>query len=372
VNLRNKTLIVFPKTTKMTIHNVVLGIVNMTNHKILNSPLPVQHSKRKGWFICDFGNVIPKSDIVSMEHPFYTLSTKPDTKIRCYEHNGNSLTITPSILGLATIHDKDVLIYCISQLMTGMNKGKTPNRVVRFKAHDLLMTTNRPRGGESYKRLEKAFSRLTGTLIETNIKTNGTKINKKFHILESVKTIYNSPETKRMVELEVTLSEWLYNSVLGKEVLSINPDYFKLRKPIERRIYEIARKHCGQQEQWVIGIKNLHKKVGSVATLGKFKFTLNHIIKHNHLPDYSLGLQGNNVIFFHHIKQASTPDVQPEHNSFYLKPQTMENAKKIVGKTYDIYALEQEWKDWWKGSGEPELKSPDGAFINFCKKRMEP
>jgi plasmid replication initiation protein len=66
-----------------------------------------------------------------------------------------------------------------------------------------------------------------------------------------------------MVELEITLSEWLYNSVIGEEVLSINHDYFRLRKPIERRIYEIARKHCGKQKRWHIGIENLHKKVGS-------------------------------------------------------------------------------------------------------------
>jgi plasmid replication initiation protein len=53
-------------------------------------------------------------------------------------------------------------------------------------------------------------------------------------LVESVK------RTKRMVELEITLSEWLYNSVIGEEVLSINHDYFRLRKPIERRIYEIG------------------------------------------------------------------------------------------------------------------------------------
>jgi hypothetical protein len=35
-----------------------------------------------------------------------------------------------------------------------------------------------------------------------------------------------------MIELEVTLSEWLYNSVIGEEILSIDHDYFRLRKPI--------------------------------------------------------------------------------------------------------------------------------------------
>ncbi len=50
--------------------------------------LPIRHPERD-FFICDFGEVIPKSDIASMEHPLFTLSTKPDITIRDYEHNGN-------------------------------------------------------------------------------------------------------------------------------------------------------------------------------------------------------------------------------------------------------------------------------------------
>lgn len=53
-----------------------------------------------------------------------------------------------------------------------------------------------------------------------------------------------------------------------------------------------------------------------------------------------------------------------------INPKEIKNAKKIVGRQYDVYGLEAEWKDWWEKTGKPELKSPDGAFINFCKKRM--
>lgn len=61
--------------------------------------------------------------MASMEHPIFSLSTKPDTRVREYEHNGIKIAIKPSVDGLATVHDRDVLIYCISQLMT-MNEGK--------------------------------------------------------------------------------------------------------------------------------------------------------------------------------------------------------------------------------------------------------
>ena len=332
-----------------------------------NPLLPNRHPK-KGLFICDFGEVIPKSDIASMEHPLFTLSTRPDTAIRHYEHNGNTVTIAPSAYGLATIHDKDILIYCISQLMAGINQGETPNRKVCFKAHDLLVTTNRQTSGEGYKLLRKAFDRLRGTSITTNIKTNDQEIIQGFGIIDSYEIVIDDPKTKRMVELEITLSEWLYNSVIGKEILSINHDYFRLRKPIERRVYEIARKHCGHQKQWSIRLENLHKKVGSSGNIRLFKQSINHIIKHNHLPDYSLRMNSENVIF--NYKNYQEKPASQDKSRPFLKPDTIEKAKHVLGHSIDVYAVEADWIYWWEQSGEPELKSPDGAFINFCKTRI--
>jgi len=342
--------------------------------------LPERHPEQD-FFIADFGDVIPKSDIASMEHPLFTLSTKPDIAIRHYEHNGNSVTVAPSAYGMATIHDKDILIYCISQLMKAINEnidtakasGKeeyiAPSKKVRFKAHDLLVTTNKETSGDGYKRLKQAFERLAGTRIQTNIKTDEKEITKGFGIIDNYEIVVEDSKTKRMVELEITLSEWLYNSILGREVLSINRDYFRLRKPLERRIYEIARKHCGNKQQWKIGLDTLLKKSGSSSNKIEFKRMLNHIIKHNHLPDYSISIEENNVIF--HAKNTQHNRKNIDFNRPYLKPETIETAKKII-RNYglDVYALENNWLNWWKDSGEPELKSPDGAFINFCKRKV--
>ncbi len=344
-------------------------------------PLLPERHKEQDFFIAYFGSVIPKSDVASMEHPLFTLSTKPDRVIRHYEHNGNSVTIAPSAYGMATIHDKDILIYCISQLMKTVNEnidtakvqGETefvkPSRKVRFKAHDLLVTTNKETSGNAYKRLKQALDRLQGTNIKTNIKTSNKEITKGFGIIDSYEIIVEDPKTKRMVEIEITLSEWLHNSILGQEVLSINRKYFRLRKPLERRMYEIARKHCGNKKQWKIGLENLLKKSGSTSTKGKFKHMLNHIIKYNHLPDYSISIEENNVIFY--FKNDKQNRAHRDLNRPFLKPDTLENAKKIIRHMgLDVYALEAEWLEFWKNSGEPELKTPDGAFINFCKRRV--
>ena len=66
-----------------------------------------------------------------------------------------------------------------------------------------------------------------------------------------------------MIALEIKLSDWFFNAVLADELLSINRDYFRLRKPLERRLYELARKHCGEQSSGnlKIRVKSCHKGV---------------------------------------------------------------------------------------------------------------
>ena len=44
-----------------------------------------------------------------MEHPFFSLRTGKDLGIRKYTHNGEKVHITPSVLGMPTMLDKDVL-----------------------------------------------------------------------------------------------------------------------------------------------------------------------------------------------------------------------------------------------------------------------
>ena len=109
----------------------------------------------------------------SMEHPIFSLSTKPDMKPRRYERGDNWIEISPSRWGLATVHDRDVLIYCISQCMAALNEGRAVDRRLRFKARDLLMATNRQSSGRGYELLRDALRRLQGTQIETNLRQGG-------------------------------------------------------------------------------------------------------------------------------------------------------------------------------------------------------
>ena len=141
--------------------------------------------QRQGdFFLCDVFDAIPKDDLASMEHPLFSLATRPDRRILSYAHNGVEITVTPSVKGLATIHDKDILIFCISQLMSAINAGRDVSRTLHLKAHDLLLATNRETSGDAYRRLREAFERLAGTRITTNIVTGETEVTSGFGLIE--------------------------------------------------------------------------------------------------------------------------------------------------------------------------------------------
>src|SRR3546814_18774842 len=110
--------------------------------------------------------------MASMEHPIFSLATKPDRRVFRYEHNGNKLEIVPSVQGLATLHDKDIMIYCISQLIGKMNQGERPHRTLHLTARDLLVWTNRQTDGARYDRLRSALERPSCTRITPYIQSD--------------------------------------------------------------------------------------------------------------------------------------------------------------------------------------------------------
>lgn len=233
--------------------------------KLDRSPLLPDRHPQGDLFVCDIFDAIPKGDTASMEHPVFSLSTKPDTREREYENNGAWVKVTPSTKGLATVHDRDILIYCISQMMAGKREGRAPAKTLSLKAFDLLTATNRQTNGQAYDGLKAAFERLRGTTISTNVTTGGVEQFDVFGLIDKA-TVKRATRDGRMQDIEITLSDWLVNAVNGDEVLTLNRRYFQLRKPLERRLYDLARKHCGQQREWKIGLEKLRLKTGSNST----------------------------------------------------------------------------------------------------------
>jgi len=328
--------------------------------------LPRRHPQKE-MFICDVADAVLKDDMASMEHPFFSLSKKPVTRVRRYENGEKWLEVVPSVKGLATIYDKDILIYCISQMIHKANDGATLSRQVKINAHDLLIFTNRSAGGKNYEQLRDALDRLDGTRVRTNVRTAGLQIDEGFGLIESYR-ITRSERSGRIVEMAVTLSEWVFNAIQANEVLTLDPVYFRLKKAIERRVYEIARKHCGKQNQWSIGLANLKRKCGSQAQDKGFRHDIKLLAEHDHLPQYAMQFDSERdmVTFIN----RDFVDVIASYESIRLDPETYHDAR-TVAPGWDVYGLESEWKAWMADHDQGPPHDPDRAFIGFCRRYHE-
>ena len=253
----------------------------------LGSPAPAL-TQQIDLFIATGRAAAPKDELATMEHPVYAIEDG-DQRIMTYEHNGVTLEVTPSVKGRATIHDKDIVLTCVSKVVDAVNRGEPVSRTVSIKAHDVLTFTNRSTSGRGYELLEHALERLAGTRIKTSIATGkpARRRTKGFGLIDAWETITRGPNN-RLEELRITLSEFTFDAAMALEVLSIDQDYFKLRKATEKRLYELARKHCGDQGRWKVGLELLQKKVGSRQPLFKFRAAVRNIGEEGSLPGYHL------------------------------------------------------------------------------------
>ena len=329
-------------------------------------------------------DVVPRSDMASMEHPIYSLSPRPDLRELSYVHDDQKIEIIPGSKGLPTVYDKDILIYCISKLMAMRNAGHEIGATVRLTTHDLLVQTNKQTNDNGYKRLEAALQRLAGTVIQTTIETGDEKTVKGFSLISSYE--YNrkgSIHAERLRYLEITLCDWIFRAIESAEVVPISRDYFRLRKPLDRRLYELARKHCGSSSKWRISLDKLQKKCGSRM---ERRFFLRHVrqtVQSNHLPDYALTVEHDQVVFWRRgegasVNRPSPPIAAPAANEAdaVVAPPAVASERRIpissqaierlweIAPGWDKYHLEHVYIDWAKDK-EP-ARNEDARFLSWA------
>lgn len=330
------------------------------------SLLPERHPNLD-FFVLDIADAVPKDDLASMEHPLFSLATKPDMRHLEYRQGDNVLKIRPSPLGLPTIFDKDILIFVISQLMARKNKGLDIGDTVRFSMRELCIAINRPIGGDHYKRIENAIDRLQGTQFVTNVKTGNETERRTFSMIDEGGMVKNE-DFSRNDYCEVKISRWLMRAIEANEVVSISRDYFRLRRPLERRLYEIARKHCGHRAKWHIGLANLQDKTGSNAPLKKFRLNLREIIKADVTPFYQFELTPENLVV---VRPRKEPPIKLSP-TIKIPSWADEKSREIAReKGWDYEALKRKWMAFANeqmASGNPP-QSVGASFVGYCKKQ---
>ena len=268
-------------------------------------------------FRCEVVNLPVKDDLASMEFPIFALSKNKDLDIREFRRGNRVIRLIPSSVGAPTVFDKDLLLYIASQIVEAKNQGKPTSPMIEINVTKFLTSTERGDGGASFERIMDMLHRLRGAILDTNIETGGMVTTEPFSLIKDYKVISQKTrvievkgrqgkattrEVQIVTKFYVEISDWMYRALTNFEVLTMDRGYFRLNGSIERRLYEIARKHCGAQPLWKIDIDLLAKKVGTKVNRSKFRAELRQVIEDNALPEYRLALdmraKPDDVVFY--------------------------------------------------------------------------
>lgn len=240
-----------------------------------------------------------KNDIVSLEYPIFSLSKNKSLLIREYVHSTSNkrIKIIPSAFGAATIFDKELILFCGYKILSLERNGYPFSDKITIDTYEFLNFTGRSTGNNSYKQFHDTLRRLKGTILETNIENGGIQYIHGFSLIQEYKILKSGKNS--ILRVEVILSQWIYNAYLTKEILTLSPEYFQISKPLERRIYELARKHCGKKAIWKCQLSIIKDKCASTQSDRHFRAEIRKIIKNNNLPDYKIALDThrNHVVF---------------------------------------------------------------------------
>lgn len=333
------------------------------------APLTQDRHPQGDLFLFDVVSAPIKDLMDTLEHPFYSLSKRPEMAARVYRHGQVKIEMIPSRKGLPTIYDKDLLIYAVSKVAAAMRRGQDVGPVVEMPSAEILQFTNRGTSGREYRALEDALERLAGTLIKTTLRAHGGgKDVAMFHLVE-IATI-GRRSGLGVTGCTIRLPSWVFEAIEANAILTLHPDYFRLRRPLEKRLYEIGRKHCGRQSRWTVGLDTLHNKAGARGAIRNFRVAVKRLAETDHLPDYNVHFDAGADQVTFRSREAQPPDLVLAPALPPLSEYAIDAARAAMPGA-DVYALESEWRSWSAGKGGrgAAVADPDMAFLGFVKSR---
>ncbi len=230
-----------------------------------------------------------------MAFNFFSLTREHQTSLPTYDDGKYRIEVKGTEDGVATIWDKELLIYLISLMQERMNRSEKLSRTFRFTGNDFFRITGTKPNGNAYDRIVASLDRLQSTKIRTNLLDDDGKGGQtaQFSWIDDFDITWRETRTgeKVMKSVKVELGSRVYNAILrNKRILTYDSKYFQL-KPLEKRLYEIARAHVGEQPGFKMGIEKLRLRVGTNRDLRRFKLELVTISKRKYpLPGYGLSL----------------------------------------------------------------------------------
>lgn len=246
-------------------------------------------------FIPLMGDLPLKDQRETMERPFFSLQKRKRVKpIEYSSPDGETWVKIEAIpaYGMATIWDADILIWAASTLNRMREQGVNDlPRTIKTTSYDLLRAIKRDTSGRAYQELQAALQRLQTTSISTSIRAPKRRTKAGFNWLDKW-TLEVDPETDQPRGMTITLSDWVYEGIMGeRSLLTMHQDYFLLTGGLERALYRIARKHAGNQKGgWTCRVEVLRDKTGSDSKPKEFNRMLRKVVEADQLPDYAMEL----------------------------------------------------------------------------------
>jgi len=359
---------------------------------------PVQANS---FFLVDLVSVDLKELVPHLEHPFFGLSKIPEKSGRRYEDGkGQYLEVRPDAeFGRPTIFDQDFVIYATSVLLAERQRLKTnPHRegqrrvsdegVVAFSVADFAeftgrMPVGRKSGGALYRQIEQGLRRISNTRLETNLAGGGYRALKFFGMINEASIIRREKlrpdDDGIMLGCQIQLSRWMMEAVNSNQVLRLNRDYFRLRRPLDRRLYQIVRKHCGNQEKWDIGLPKLYAKSGARTALKDFRYRVREFMDR---WDERLEREDQDFLGYRMeydptrdmvVVHKTQPENVPVETLLTIPEQPSEDFMRIARAEcpgYDPVIPYRAWTNWAKRQGGG-VKHPEKAFRGFCVRWRE-
>ena len=338
----------------------------------------VPHRHHPDLFIADLMTAPLKELAEHLEFPFFGLAPQPYHGMRRFEdEHGNYIELRPGLEGLPTIQDQDILIYCMSAAMAEVRRGRPVPERVQMSAGDLLRFTNRTLGGRQYNAMEKSIYRLTELTLKTNLRGEETTYTELFGIVDRASMVRRHSLERRhggaLLGCSIVLSSWIREALEARRVLTLHNDYFRLRTPLERAVYQVVRKHCGEQRAWSIGLTKLQGKVGSVRPRRLFRFNLRKLAerwRNQDFLDYNLEFDDDAdqlVARYANDPRRISADLQPAERR--LTPQTLKTLRR-KHPDLDPGQMERLWRAW-AAKQQDVPRNTQGAFLGFCQQYVD-
>jgi hypothetical protein len=274
--------------------------------------------------LCDVGS---RDSRTVMDVAVFRLSKsdKRANTILTYTLPDGGVQVTSGPLGMASVYDYDIVLMAVSHLTEAMNrhregKGAKPGQVFRPAIADVLNFCRRDNGGNQKDAVVGALERLSTTHVKIertrNVGDKPMTITEGENLIGPFKVLSN-PRTKKVEAIEFRVAQWMYDEITAghqPEVLTVNPDYFKIERGLARFVYRLARRAAGKDSAaWSFG--TIYERSGSQGSRKEFNRMIRAIIKDDNLPDYSLAEEqgkADSILRMVHRSQADKWKLSPD------------------------------------------------------------